>query len=103
MALTRTTDHAEEVTIYQPAAQAFASALAAFQRVGKVQSSQAKFLRITGKVRSGHGNMNKATVTVLVSPVTEDSALVSFKASAQEGLVQQNTAAKAVSRILDSM
>ncbi|MFZ0666140.1 MAG: hypothetical protein WAM97_10320 [Acidimicrobiales bacterium] len=103
MALTRTTDHNEELTVDLGFAEALASVVAAYQKVGKVKSIQEKFGRVVGSVGSGTLNMNKATVTVIVEQIDNSRSKVSFKASAQEGLIQQNTAAKAVTRILDAL
>jgi hypothetical protein len=38
-----------------------------------------------------------------VERVDDSSSKLIFKASAQEGLIQQNSAAKAITRILDAM
>ena len=103
MALTRTTAQGEELIVQQPLEEAFESVLAAYRQVGKVKSAQQSFGRIVGKVGSGTLNMNRAMVTVIVERIDESSSKLLFKASAQEGLMQQNTAAGAITRILDAM
>lgn len=103
MSLTRTTDHSEEIDIPMGFADAFDSLVAAYEEAGRVQSVQQKFGRVVGTVGSGHLNMNRATVTVIVKPIDDSDSRLMFKSSAQEGLIQQNTAAKAVTRILEMM
>lgn len=103
MALTRTTQQKEELSMPMPFAQAFAALLAAFKRVGRVQSTQDKFGRIVGSIGSGAFNMNKADVTIQVQPDGESQSKVVFTATAQEGLISQNTAAKAITRLLEAV
>lgn len=103
MALTRTTQQEEEVSVPMPFPVAFAQAVTAFQKIGKVQSIQEKYGRIVGSVGSGAFNMNRADVTIQVEQDGEGKARIKFKATAQEGLISQNTAAKAITRILDAM
>lgn len=103
MALTRTTEQSETLTVEMSAAQAFAAATNALAEVGKVKSSQEKFGRIVGSVRSGSMNMNRAELTIHVEPVDADHAKLTFHAIAQEGLIPQNTASKAITRILDAL
>jgi hypothetical protein len=103
MALTRTTQQSEQLTLNMPQQEAFAALVTAIGSVGKVKSQQQAFGRIVGKVRSGHANMNKADLTVQVEPLDEVQTKVSFHATAQEGLVSQNTAAKAITRVLDGL
>ena len=86
-----------------PFPDAFTEVVTAFQKVGKVQSIQEKCGRIVGSVGSGVFNMNKADVTVQVEAGGESKSQITFKATAQEGLISQNTAAKAITRILDAM
>tara|TARA_B100000809_G_scaffold190455_1_gene189057 strand:- start:142 stop:453 length:312 start_codon:yes stop_codon:yes gene_type:complete len=103
MALTRTTQQEEEFAMPLPHGEAFASVLTAYNKIGKVQSSQEKFGRIVGKIGSGVWNMNSADVTVHVSPDGDSQSKVKFIATAQEGLISQNTGAKAISRLLDAI
>jgi exosome complex RNA-binding protein Rrp42 (RNase PH superfamily) len=103
MALTRTTEQHEELVVKMGVDEAFAASTAALAKVGKVQSSQKKFGRIVGKVRSGHMNMNRADITIRVEEIDGGGAKLIFDATAQEGLVSQNTAAKAITRVLDSI
>ena len=103
MALTRTTQQEEELSVQMPFAEALKSVVEAFQRIGKVQSVQEKFGRVVGSVGSGALNMNKADVTIQVEPDGETKSTIKFTATAQEGLISQNTAAKAITRILEAM
>jgi hypothetical protein len=84
------------------AVDAYQRAGMAFARVGKIKGQQDAFLRITGRVMSGAMNMNRADVTILVTPTAESTATLIFDATAQEGLIPQGTAAKAISRILEA-
>lgn len=103
MALTRTTEQREDIVVPMSTREAFAAAKEALSRVGKVQSTQERFGRIVGKVRSGHLNMNRADVTIRVEAVTESESRLSFHVTAQEGAISQNTAARAITRILESL
>ena len=103
MALTRTTQQQDELSVAMPFAEALKSVVEAFQRIGKVQSVQEKFGRVVGSVGSGMLNMNKADVTIQVEPDGETKSKIKFTATAQEGLISQNTAAKAITRILEAM
>jgi hypothetical protein len=86
-----------------PVEAAFAAAAAALSRVGKVQSKQQHFGRIVGKVRSGHLNMKRADLTIRVESVDDSQTRLSFLVTAQEGAIPQNTAANAITRILESL
>lgn len=103
MALTRTTQQQEEVTVPLSAAEALKAVSKAFLRIGKVQSMQEKFGRIVGAIGSGTLNMNKADITIQVEPDGPARAKIKFAATAQEGLISQNTAAKAITRIIEAM
>jgi hypothetical protein len=103
MALTRTTEQSETLVVEMSAADAFDAATGALAKVGKVKASQEKFGRIVGRVRSGSMNMNSAELTVHVESVGPTQARLTFHAIAQEGLIPQNTAAKAITRVLDGM
>jgi len=103
MPLTRTTQQQEELSVPMPFAEAIQSVVDAFQRVGRVQSVQEKFGRVVGSVGSGVMNMNKADLTIRVEPDGESKSRLTFTATAQEGLMAQNTAAKAITRVLDAM
>lgn len=103
MALTRTTQQQEELSVPMPFAAALKGVVEAFQRIGKVQTVQETFGRVVGSVGSGMLNMNKADVTIQVEPDGETKSTIKFTATAQEGLISQNTAAKAITRILEAM
>ena len=103
MALTRTTYQKEEISIDMPCSDTFHTVLAALKGIGKVQSAQEKFGRIVGSVGSGTWNMNKADLTIQVHPSGENGSKVVITATAQEGLISQNTAAKAITRLLDAL
>jgi hypothetical protein len=103
LALTRTTQQREELSMPMPFGDAFPAVLAGFKKVGRIQSVQEKFGRIVGSIGSGMFNMNKADVTVQVQPEGESQSKVVFTATAQEGLISQNTAAKAISRLLEAI
>jgi hypothetical protein len=47
-------------------------------------------------------NMNKATLSVTVEQVDETTSRAKFSISAQEGLIDQNTSGRALSRLLSS-
>jgi hypothetical protein len=102
MALTRTTQQQEEIKLSVPYLEAFRSVLSAFKKVGHVQSVQEKFGRIVGTIGSGGWNMNPANLTIQVQPDGQYAKLV-IVATAQEGLIPQNTAAGAISRLLDAI
>ena len=103
MALTRTTQQEEEISVPMSGADALKAVVKALQRVGKVQSIQEKFGRVVGSIGSGVWNMNKADVTIQITPDGEARSKIHFMATAQEGLISQNTAAKAITRILDAI
>jgi hypothetical protein len=102
MALTRTTEQDETLVVQMSAADAFRAATVALDRVGKVKSAQV-FARIAGRVRGGTMNMNPAEITISVEPVDPGQSRVTFHAIAQEGLIPQGTASKAITRVLDGI
>lgn len=103
MALTRTTDQKEQLSLPMPPTEAFAAVKAAYNKVGKIQSVQEKFRRITGSIGSGVWNMNKADVTVQIESDGDSASKIIIIASTQEGLISQNTAGKAISRLLEAI
>ena len=103
MALTRKTRHKEELSMPMASDEAFASIVAAFTRIGHIQSIQEQSGHIAGSVGSGMLNMNNADVTVQVQPDGESRSKVIITATAQEGLIPQNTAAKAISRLQEAV
>lgn len=92
----------QEYEVLMGQGASFRSALAAFRKVGKVRQADESLGRISGTVGSGIWNMNPSDVTVSVEPVTAERTRIRFVAVAQEGLVFQDTANKAISRILDA-
>jgi hypothetical protein len=103
MALTRTTQQKEERLMPMASKEAFDSILTAFNRVGRMQSVQEKSGRIIGSIGSGMLNKNNADVTVQVQPEGASQSKVVIIATAQEGLIPQNTAVKAISRLLEAI
>jgi len=103
VALTRSTSQIEEVSLALPAAAAYEIVLAAFGEVGKVQASELVFRRVSGRIFSGTGRMNPANVTVSVEAEGATDSKLRIASTAQEGLIPQNTAARAVSRLLASI
>lgn len=103
MAFHRSTDIREEFDLDIPAESAFELVSSAYERVGKVKSSQKTFLRIDGKIGGGSGGLNLASVTVQVKKVSETSSKLIVDASAKEGLVSQGTASSAVTRLLQAL
>ncbi len=100
MALTRTEFVDEEVTIYADAAKVYDAVVAALGRVGKIKSAEPHFRRVVARLFSRAGRMNAASVTAHVEPVAADQCKIMLNARAQEGLIPQHTAPKALSRLL---
>jgi hypothetical protein len=96
----RTEDIDETLTVYVGAEAAFVSVVAAFRQVGSVKSEDARFRRVVGKIKSGAAGMNAATVTVSVDMIGPLESRIKINASAQEGMVKQHTAPRAVARLL---
>ncbi len=84
-------------------ADAFEKVVAAYGVIGKIKSQQNAFFRIEGKIGSGFGNMNLASVTVQVKRISDTSCTLVLDAIAKEGVINQNTAPKAVSRLLEAI
>lgn len=103
MALTRTTQQQDEVTVQLPFGEAFRSVVEALKKVGSVQTTQEKFGRVVGRVGSGFLNMNKADVTIQVEAIDQGKSKIILKATSQEGLISQNSGAKAITRLLEAM
>lgn len=103
MALTRTVQQVEELEFDVPALNAYQAFFVALQSVGTVQSAQPGLGRLTGCVGSGVWNMNRADVTIRVMDEGIESTRVKILVTAQEGLIQQNTAGHAISRILEAL
>ncbi len=103
MSLTRTVQQAEQLELQEDATQVFNAFYEALKAVGRVQSSQPPLGRIVGRVGSGAFNMNSADVTIRVAEGASGGSTVTILATAQEGLIQQNTAGLAISRILEAL
>lgn len=103
MALTRTTQQEEILIIEVSYDEAFLKFKNAFAKVGKIQSFQETFGRITGSISSGILNMNKADVTINIKKIEDSISEIRIVATSQEGLVSQNTCGKAITRILDTI
>ena len=103
MKLTRTTETVGEVTVPLSLAHAYQLALRAFNNVGSVESASEKSGTIKGVVGSGMGNMNPAQLVVEVAPHGDSQSRIVFHAAAEEGLIFQNTAEKAIARVQAAM
>src|SRR2546427_431938 len=90
----RTTQQTEEIAPDLGYEEALQKAISAFQRVGKVKSIQEQFGRIVGSVGSRVLNMNTADVTVRVEKTGGARSKIVLTATAQEGVILQNTAAR---------
>ena len=101
MALTRTVMRNEEVLVGLPKPETFERLVRALKEVGRVQSTEPGPCHMTGSIRSGHLGMNKATISVSVEQVDAKSSRARFSMSAQEGLIDQNTSGRALSRLLE--
>ena len=103
MALTRTSQQEENLTVQINFDEAFLLLKNAYEKVGKIQSVQDGIGRITGRIGSGYLNMNGADVTINVKKIDNLTCEFRIIATAQEGLISQNTCGKAISRILDAV
>jgi hypothetical protein len=103
MALTRTESTEETLTFFTDANSVYSAAVSAFSSVGKVKTKDASFHRLVGRIRSGTANMNSATVTLTVETVREGECRLKMGANAQEGMVKQHTAPRAISRFLEAL
>ncbi|MBV6879602.1 hypothetical protein NG800_004900 [Epilithonimonas ginsengisoli] len=103
MALTRTTQQEETLIVEMNFEETFATIKNAYSTVGKIQSFQEKFGRLTGSIGSGVLNMNKADVTINIKKIGDSTSEIKIIASAQEGLISQNTCGKAITRTLDAI
>ena len=98
--MTETTQQYEEVVIQLPAKEAYEVILTALQKVGRVQEAQEKSLLVVGFLGSGTWNMNRADMTVQILGVTKTQSKMVFTATAEEGLISQNTAPPCSSNFL---
>jgi hypothetical protein len=103
MALTRTEVSQETLVVFRDADDVYHDIRSAFAEVGKIKTEDSAFRRVVGRIFSGTGRMNPATVTVTVRPVSATESHIDIQASAQEGLVKQHTAPRAISRLLESL
>lgn len=71
--------------------------------LAKLKTDDAHFRRVVGKIYSGAGKMNAATVTASVEALGKMESRIRINASAQEGLIKQHTAPRAISRLLDTL
>jgi hypothetical protein len=102
VALARTVIREEEILASLPRTDAFDRIQEGLRATGKVQTSDASRSRLTGWIRSGSLKMNKASLSVTVQQVDAKRSRVLFSVSAQEGLVDQNTCGRALSRLLSA-
>jgi hypothetical protein len=103
MALTRTVQQSEQIEIQGEISNVFNAIYVALASTGRVQSSQPALGRIVGRVGSGVFGMNSADITIRVAQLDSESCSVTILATAQEGLIQQNTAGLAISKILEAL
>jgi hypothetical protein len=103
VALTRTEESVEALTIYADADAVYPEVVRALGAVRRVKTSDPKFRRVVGRIRSGTGNMNSATVTCSVEILGAQQSRLNIGATAQEGLIKQHTAPRAISRLLDHL
>jgi hypothetical protein len=99
----RQTHQDEEVTVEMSRDEAFRAVVSAYEKIGRVKSVQEKFGRVVGTIGSGGFNMNRADVTVRVEAVDEARSKIVLTAAAKEGLINQSTAPKAISRLLEAL
>ena len=81
---------------------AYEAIRAAFEAVGRIKTEEPSFRRVVGKIYSGGAGMNAATVTVSVSGDAVGGSELRINANAEEGLIKQHTAPRAISRLLDA-
>jgi hypothetical protein len=103
MKLTRTTETRDEITIPASLPHAYQIVLRAFNSVGSVGSASERSGMIKGWIGSGVANMNPAHVVVELSPNRDSQSRVVFHATAEEGLIFQNTAENAIARVRAAM
>jgi hypothetical protein len=102
MALTRTEFIEESLSVPTDADATYEALRDAFAAVGKLKTEDPSFRRLVGRIYSGTAGMNAATVTVSVSANAAGGADLHVNANAQEGLIKQHTAPRAVSKLLDA-
>lgn len=99
MKLTRTTTYNDETTLELPPQDAIEQVVAILEKHG-AYLDRPDASAVHAVVGSGALNMNSAEVDVRVEPVGENRSRVIVNASAEEGLIKQRTAEKAVTRII---
>jgi Short C-terminal domain len=102
VALTRTESIDETLSASSDPDATYGALRDAFAAVGKMKTEDPSFRRLVGRIYSGAAGMNSATVTVSVSANPQGGSDLHVNASAQEGLIKQHTAPRAVSRLLEA-
>lgn len=92
-----------QLTLPLPAEQAWTKVFEVFERVGIVEEQHLEEQRLVGIIPSGFGGMNGAYVEVQVLAAGDAATDVKVQASAQEGLIKQKTAPKAVEKVLNEL
>lgn len=99
MKLTRTTTYSDQTTLELPPQDAIEQVVAILGKHGAyLDRPDASVVRAV--VGSGALNMNPAEVEIRVEPIGETRSRVHVEATAEEGLIKQRTAEKAVTRII---
>ena len=88
--LTRTESSQENLVVYSAPDATYRAVRSAFEVVGKVKTANDRFRRVVGRIFSGTGRMNPATVTASVQPLGDAECRVEIHANAQEGLIKQH-------------
>lgn len=91
------------LTLPLSAERAWAKVFEAFGRIGIVEEQRLEEQKIVGIVPSGVGGMNGAYLEVQVFAAGKDATEVKVQASAQEGLIRQKTAPKALDKFLSEL
>lgn len=99
MKLTRTTTYRDETTLDLPPEAAIERILAVLEE-HSADLERPSPLLVRALVGSGALNLNSAEVEIRVESVGESRSRIVLEASAEEGLIKQRTAEKAVTRIV---
>jgi hypothetical protein len=103
VALTRTESSSETLVVYSAPEETWQAVRSAFEAVGKIKTVDESFRRVVGRIFSGGGRMNPATVTATVQPEPDERCRIDIQATAQEALIKQHTAPRAISRLLEEL
>ena len=98
----RTTEQTETRTVPHPLDRARAALEQALETLGALDleaKAEGDSHTVTGVVGSGFFNMNPVCLTVLLEPIDENQTRARVRGTAKEGLIPQNSAAKAIARL----